>query len=112
VFPADCLITTLAVIIPPPRRIRSGACWPDFPIRHCPAASGSREYDALEMKTPSKTSHRERISPKGDTRFVRRTSTGQFKESDDAGKSLAADRRHKAKNEIEPGQGDRGDRRR
>ena len=49
-------------------------------------------------------SKRERISPNGDTRFVRR-----FKESDDAGRSLAQDRRKQAKATVKPGQGDRGD---
>jgi hypothetical protein len=34
---------------------------------------------------------------------------GQFKESDDVGRSLAADRRQHAKTKVKPGQGDRGD---
>lgn len=46
----------------------------------------------------------------GDKRYVRRNETGQFKESDDVGKSLAADRRRQAKTKVEPGQGDQGDR--
>lgn len=54
---------------------------------------------------------RERISPNGDTRFVRRDEHGRFKESDDAGRSLAQDRRKRAKTEVKPGQGDRGDQR-
>ena len=54
---------------------------------------------------------RELIEPhKGDKRYVRRDASGQFKESDDVGRSLAADRRTKAKTKAEPGQGDRGDR--
>lgn len=53
---------------------------------------------------------RERISPRGDTRFVRRDAEGQFTESDDAGRSLAADRRTKAKTTSKSGYGDRGDR--
>ena len=55
-------------------------------------------------------SARERISPGGDTRFVRRNSRGQFKESDDAGKSLSRDRGRAAKTVSKKGQGDRGDR--
>jgi hypothetical protein len=47
-----------------------------------------------------------------DKRFVRRSAGGQFKESDDVGKSLRSDRRQAAKNESKPGQGDRGDRKR
>ena len=39
---------------------------------------------------------RELIEPRpGDKRYVRRSKTGQFKESDDVGRSLAADRRKK-----------------
>ena len=55
---------------------------------------------------------RELIEPhKGDKRYVRRDGKGQFKESDDVGRSLAADRRKKAKTVVKPGQGDKGDRR-
>ena len=54
-------------------------------------------------------SKRERTSPNGDTRFVRRDERGRFKESDDAGRSLAQDRRQHAKTTVKPGQGDRGD---
>jgi len=54
---------------------------------------------------------RELIEPnKGDKRYVRRES-GRFSESDDVGKSLAQDRRRKAKTVAKHGEGDRGDRR-
>ena len=53
---------------------------------------------------------RELIEPKGDKRLVRRDEQGQFKESDDLGKSLSQDVRKKAKTETKSGQGDRGDR--
>jgi putative hydrolase len=53
---------------------------------------------------------RELINTGTDKRFVRRNSKGQFKESDDVGKSLAADRRVKAKTKSKSGQGDKGDR--
>ena len=56
--------------------------------------------------------HRELIEPqKGDKRYVRRNKKGQFKESDDVGRSLAQDRRRKAKTVAPRGQGDCGDRR-
>jgi hypothetical protein len=55
---------------------------------------------------------RELINTGSDKRFVRRGAAGQFKESDDVGKSLAADRRKKAKIVSKAGQGDRGDRKR
>lgn len=67
---------------------------------------------AAKSKTSKRrgTGKRERISPRGDTRFVRRDERGRFSESDDAGRSLSADRRRKAKTKVKPGYGDRGDR--
>ncbi len=57
------------------------------------------------------SSKRELIDTGTDKRYVRRDSKGRFKESDDVGRSLAADRRQHAKTETKSGQGDRGDRR-
>jgi hypothetical protein len=54
---------------------------------------------------------RELIDTGSDKRYVRRDEHGRFKESDDVGRSLAADRRQKAEHESRKGQGDRGDRR-
>jgi hypothetical protein len=53
---------------------------------------------------------RELIDTGTDKRFVRRDEKGQFKEVVDVGKSLAADRRQKAKSKVKKGDGDRGDR--
>jgi len=55
---------------------------------------------------------RELLTPRGNKRFVRRDSKGKLKESDDAGRSLAADRRQQARRKVPKGQGDRGDQRR
>ena len=70
---------------------------------------------ARSSKTKTKANRtstkRERLSPGGDTRYVRRDSAGQFKESDDAGRSQQSDRRTKAKKLVRSGNGDRGDRR-
>lgn len=55
---------------------------------------------------------RELIDTGTDKRFVRRDEKGRFVESDDVGRSLAADRRRQAKHESGTGQGDRGDRKR
>jgi hypothetical protein len=55
---------------------------------------------------------RELIDTGTDKRYVRRDGLGQFKESDDVGRSLSMDRKRKAKNASPPGQGDRGDRKR
>jgi hypothetical protein len=56
---------------------------------------------------------RELIEPhKGDKRYVRRKK-GQFStRQSDVGRSLAADRRSKAKTIVKKGEGDRGDQRR
>lgn len=53
---------------------------------------------------------REEIAPNGDKRYIRRDDKGRIKTSVDEGKSLAADRRRKAKTVVKPGDGDRGDR--
>jgi hypothetical protein len=58
------------------------------------------------------TSDRERINTGSDMRFVRRDERGQFKESDDAGRSLRKDRGQEASRSVRSGQGDRGDRKR
>ncbi|HXV25811.1 MAG TPA: hypothetical protein VED46_16345 [Alphaproteobacteria bacterium] len=54
---------------------------------------------------------RELIDTGTDKRYVRRDSQGRFKESDDVGRSLAVDRRKRAKTAVKAGHGDRGDRR-
>jgi hypothetical protein len=56
-------------------------------------------------------SKRELIDTGTDKRYVRRDEKGQFKESDDVGRSLSQDVRRKAKTTVKSGQGDRGDQR-
>jgi hypothetical protein len=58
------------------------------------------------------TSKRELIETGTNSMYGKRTAKGQFKEMDDAGKSLSVDRRRAAKTTTEPGFGDRGDRKR
>ena len=59
---------------------------------------------------PKSASSRELIEPtKGDKRYVRRKADGTFGKTVDVGKSLAADKRSTAKNNVPKGQGDRGD---
>jgi hypothetical protein len=54
---------------------------------------------------------RELIDTGTDKRYVRRNERGtSFVESDDVGRSLAADRRKRAKTKAKSGQGDKGDR--
>jgi hypothetical protein len=54
-------------------------------------------------------SKRELIDTGTDKRYVRRDEQGRFKESVDVGRSLSADKRHKAKTIAKPGEGDKGD---
>ncbi len=48
-------------------------------------------------------SKRELVDTGTDKRYVRRDEKGQFKESVDVGRSLSADKRHKAKHDATPG---------
>jgi hypothetical protein len=59
-----------------------------------------------------KAAKRELIDTGRDKRYVRRDAEGQFKESDDVGRSLSKDRKKRAKKSSKSGQGDRGDRKR
>ena len=52
---------------------------------------------------------RELIDTGTDKRYVRRDEHGQFKESDDVGRSLSQDRRKDAVHDTKKGEGDRGD---
>jgi len=67
----------------------------------------AKKKPAAKRKASSK---RELLDTGRDKRFVRRDAEGQFKESDDVGKALSADRRRKAKTIAKVGQGDKGDR--
>ncbi len=65
---------------------------------------------AKKTTTKSKRgSGRELINTGVDKRYVRRSKGGKFKESDDVGLSLSADRRRKSKTKKQRGHGDRGD---
>ena len=55
---------------------------------------------------------RTQIAPKGDKRYIRRKAGKFTKSQDDVGRSLASDRRRKARSLAKKGEGDRGDRKR
>jgi hypothetical protein len=57
------------------------------------------------------SSKRTTISPKGDSRYIRRDAQGRITESDDKGRSLKKDREKQAKTKVKSGYGDRGDQR-
>jgi hypothetical protein len=67
---------------------------------------------AAKKKTTAKrgSGKRQLLNTGTDKRFVRRSGGGQFKESDDVGKSLSQDRKRKANTKVKSGHGDRGDR--
>ena len=82
-------------------------------------SSKKSSKNASSKKSSSKKSSKKRASSKRELidtgkqkRYVRRDAQGQFKEIDDVGRSLSADRKRKAKTVAKPGQGDRGDRKR
>ena len=59
------------------------------------------------------TTNRDLVDPgkrRGGKRFAKRTSSGRFKEMDQASRSLSSDRRKKAKKKTKSGFGDQGDR--
>jgi hypothetical protein len=64
------------------------------------------------MADKNSSSKRELIDTGSDKRYVRRDADGQFKESDDQGRSLAQDVKQSAKTKVKSGQGDRGDQKR
>jgi hypothetical protein len=71
-----------------------------------------RKTTTRKSTTRKRAQKRELLKTGSDKRFVRRSTRGRFAESDDVGKSLASDRRKKAKTRVASGQGDRGDRQR
>jgi hypothetical protein len=78
-------------------------------------ASKSRGNAGGGKSSPSSkrgSGKRELIDTGRDTRYVKRDGGGKFKESDDVGRSLAADRRKHAKTASKSGYGDSGDRKR
>jgi len=73
-------------------------------------AAKKRTKQAKKSTKKKKTAaKRTLVAPKGDKRYVRRSAKGRFKESDDVGRSLAADGRKRAKTKAKRGQGDKGD---
>jgi hypothetical protein len=63
----------------------------------------------MATKKNRSSAKRELIDTGRDKRYVKRDDQGQFKESDDVGKSLAADVRRKAETKVKAGYGDQGD---
>ena len=70
----------------------------------------AKKRKAAKKKSKRASGKRELIDTGTDKRFVRRGEKGRFKESDDVGRSLTADRRRKAKTKVKSSYGDKGDR--
>ena len=66
--------------------------------------------DGMAARRKRASGTRELLKTRTATHFARRTAQGRFKEMDERGRSLTADRRRKAKTKAKRGQGDRGDR--
>lgn len=77
------------------------------------AAKKTVKKKTANRKTARKSAaKRELIDTGANKLYVRRNARGtSFKEVEDVGRSLAADRRRKAKTVAKRGQGDKGDRR-
>jgi hypothetical protein len=86
------------------RRLRS------YGISIAREAHMAKKAAAKKSAERKKAAKRELIDTRRDKRYVRHRAKGRFKESDDVGKSLAQDRRTKAKTKVKIGQGDKGDR--
>ena len=73
--------------------------------------TSTREKTATRGSAKRATGKRDTVKAKNATFYARRGTGGEFREMDEKGKSLAADRRQRAKKTAVSGMGDRGDRR-
>ena len=80
-------------------------------LMNCVSQAGTGTWFATAVNMAKrKAAKRELINTGSDKRYVRRAGRGQFKESDDTGRSLAQDPKRNATTKAKRGQGDRGDR--
>ena len=76
------------------------------------SAATTKQSGTAGKPARHKAAKRELIDTGRHKRYVRRDDKGRFNESDDVGRSLAQDRRRKAKTVAKSGQGDKGDHKR
>ena len=69
-----------------------------------------RKRKTARKRKRSSNGKRELLKTRNASFFGKRTARGRFKEMDERGRSLGADRRRKAKTKSKRGYGDRGDR--
>lgn len=72
----------------------------------------AKKAAAAKSAAKRSSSKRELIDTGKNKMFAKRRADGTFKEMDDVGRSLSADRRKKAKTTTRSGHGDQGDRKR
>ena len=65
-----------------------------------------------KQRSKSRSGKRELIDTGRNKMYAKRRADGTFKEMDDVGRSLSADRRKTAKKTVKAGYGDQGDRKR
>jgi hypothetical protein len=80
--------------------------------RSSSTSTRSRSKSTRARKSARPADKRDRVSTRTDTRYVKRTAKGRFKESDDAGRAQRRDKGTKAKKRVGSGFGDTGDRKR
>jgi len=73
-------------------------------------SSAKKTRSSRRSSTKRGSQKRDTVKSRTATLYAERTSRGRFKEMDEKGRSLAADRRRKAKTRTKSGYGDRGDR--
>jgi hypothetical protein len=78
----------------------------------CVDATGGLMAKKATSARKRSTAKRELIDTGRNKMYAKRTAKGRFKEMDDVGRSLSADRRRKAKKTVKSGYGDQGDRKR
>ena len=98
-----------------PQTLRRVACSYHLPPKGTrlgilsPLKVNSLDRRALRRAKKSDMAH-ELIDTGTDKRYVRRDEDGQFKESDDVGRSLSQNQKRDAKTKTKSGEGDKGDR--
>ena len=75
------------------------------------ATKATRTAAKTTRKAAKRAGRRESIDTGRDARYAKRSTSGQFAEMDDVGRSQRADKPKKAKTEVASGFGDQGDRR-
>ena len=89
--------------------------WRSETIRRVRTFAASRNryegctHRRMAKKTRSSTK-RDLVKSRSGKSFAKRTGKGRFKEMDGVKRSLASDRRKKAKRKVKSGRGDQGDR--